>query len=379
MLLAITCLDCILVLAEPAKNHVSLKDSLDGKLDLSDYIIEANGFIPVPYIITEPAFGGFGGALAPIFIKKRPPYIDTINGRVQKTPVAPDITGGLGLYTVNNTWGLMGFRSGTFIKSRIKYLAGGGYFHLNLAFYKTIPQLGEKELQFTINTIPAILQAIKRIGHSGWYAGFRYIFLKTDISYNGDEQFRSLTDSIDFDRLISQLGVVIELDKRDNVFTPDKGLKLHFDAGRSDDAIGSDFDFWKLNYYNYFYWPVLNQTFLGLRIDAKQSFGDVPFYALPFIEMRGIPVARYQGKANLLSEIEIRQDIKRRWSLVGFGGTGKAFDYWDQFNDVDWVFSYGAGFRYLLARKFKLRVGIDLAHGAGAWAYYIVFGSNWLK
>ena len=154
MLLAITCLDCILVLAQPAKNHVSLKDSLDGKLDLSDYIIEANGFIPVPYIITEPAFGGFGGALAPIFIKKRPPYIDTINGRVQKTPVAPDITGGLGLYTVNNTWGLMGFRSGTFIKSRIKYLVGGGYFHLNLAFYKTIPQLGEKELQFTGLDIP---------------------------------------------------------------------------------------------------------------------------------------------------------------------------------------------------------------------------------
>ena len=369
----------LFVYAQSPKKLISFKDSLDGKLDLSDFIIDANGFIPVPYIITEPAFGGFGGALAPIFIKKRPPYIDTIKGRVQVTPVAPDITGGLALYTVNNTWGLMAFRSGTFIKSRIKYLAAGGYFHLNLSFYKTVPQLGEQEFHFTINTIPAIVQAIKRIGNSGLHAGFRYLFLKTEISFNGDHQLNAFTDSLDFNKLISQLGIVVELDKRDNVFTPDKGIKLHFDATRSDDAIGSDFDFWRLNYYNYFYHPVSNKTIFGLRLDVKQSFGDLPFYALPFIEMRGIPIARYQGNANLLSEIEIRQDIKQRWSIVGFGGVGKAFDYWDQFDDENWVSSYGAGFRYLLARKFKLRMGVDIAYGAGALSYYIVFGSNWLK
>jgi hypothetical protein len=32
----------------------------------------------------------------------------------------------------------------------------------------------------------------------------------------------------------------------------------------------------------------------------------------------------------------------------------------------------GAGFRYLLAGKFKLRVGIDVAHSPGTWAYYIL-------
>src|SRR4030095_14299551 len=113
LLLTISCLCYFSTEAQPAKKKISLKDSLDGKLDLSDFIIDANGFVPIPYIITEPAFGGFGGALAPVFIKKRPPYVDTIKGRVQKTPVAPDITGGLGLYTANHTWGLMGFRSGT--------------------------------------------------------------------------------------------------------------------------------------------------------------------------------------------------------------------------------------------------------------------------
>jgi len=52
---------CIFLFGQSNKKHVSLKDSVDGKLDLSDYIIDANGFIPIPLIITEPALGGFGG------------------------------------------------------------------------------------------------------------------------------------------------------------------------------------------------------------------------------------------------------------------------------------------------------------------------------
>src|SRR5215467_5517316 len=109
------------------EKKVSLKDSLDHKLDLSNYIIDANGFIPIPYIITEPALGGFGGALVPVFIKRRPPYIDSINGEARVTPVSPDITGGIAAYTLNNTWILAAFRSGTLIKSRIKYIIGAGY------------------------------------------------------------------------------------------------------------------------------------------------------------------------------------------------------------------------------------------------------------
>ena len=57
---------------------VSFKDSLDGKFDLSDFLIEVNGFVPVPTIITEPALGGFGFGFAPIFMKKRPTMHDNI-------------------------------------------------------------------------------------------------------------------------------------------------------------------------------------------------------------------------------------------------------------------------------------------------------------
>ena len=145
------------------KKSISLKDSLDKKLDLSDYVIDANGFIPVASIITEPALGGFGVVLAPVFIKKRPPYVDTVRGRVVYTPVQPDITGALALFSLNGSWGGLGFRSGTLLKSRIKYLIGGGYVDMNMSFYKTFPQIGEQEMEFNIKTVPIILQGIKRI------------------------------------------------------------------------------------------------------------------------------------------------------------------------------------------------------------------------
>src|ERR1044072_871648 len=171
---------CSLFLFSQAnKKHISLKDSLDGKLDLSDYIIDAKGFVPIPMIITEPALGGFGIAIIPVFIRKNSPYVDSINGQLVKTPVAPDITGGMGLYTVNGTWGGLAFRSGTLIKSRIKYAIGGGSINLNMAFYETFAQLGEKKLNFNFKVSPFFVQAIKRIRFSHWYAGFKYLLLHT--------------------------------------------------------------------------------------------------------------------------------------------------------------------------------------------------------
>lgn len=367
-------------IAGAQKPHISLKDSTDHALDLSDYIIKANGFVPVPILITEPSLGGFGGGLVPVFIKKKPPYLDSVKGQLKVTPIAPDISGAAGAYTVNNTWILGAFRSGTFVKSRIKYMIGVGYSNVNMSYYRTFDRLGQKEFKFNFKALPVLLQATKRIGYSHWYAGLKYLLLKTDATYVGDTILPvSFVKQRDYKSLISQLGAIIELDNRDNVFTPNKGMKLHLDAIRSDNIFGSDYDYWHLNYYMYAYHPVTKNLIAGLRVDGQQSFGDQPFYVLPSIDMRGVASQRYQGKADLLSELELRWDVYKRWSMMLYGGGGKAFDAWKDFGSTDWVYSYGTGFRYLLARKFGLRVGVDVAKGPDTWAYYIVFGSNWLK
>lgn len=371
---------CANTFAQQPKMHISSKDSLDGAFDISDYIIYAHGFVPVPIIITEPAVGGFGGGLVPIFINPKKPYTDSIKGKQVITSVPPDITGAAAMYTVNNTWGLAAFRSGTFIKSRIKYLAAAGYFNVNMSFYRTLPSVGEKEFAFNLKTVPAVLQATKRIGFSHWYAGLKYLFLKTDVNYTGDRLLPpDFAKPIEYSSIVSQLGGVIELDNRDNIFTPNNGMKVHFDAIRSDNIFGSDYDFWHLNYYMYAYKKISQKLVGGWRVDGQQSFGDQPFYVKPFIDMRGVPAVRYQGNADILTELEARWDFYKRWSIMLYGGTGKAFDEWKDFGSSLLIYSYGTGFRYFIARKLKLRVGVDVAFSNSDWAYYIVFGSNWLK
>ena len=362
------------------KKKPPVRDSLDGAFDLSDYIIEANGFVPVPILITEPALGGFGGGIVPVFIKKRPPYIDTVRGRVIRTPVQPDITGGIGLYTVNNTWVTALFRSGTLVKRRIKYLVGGGYANVNLSFYRSFEQVGEREFKFNFRMIPVMLQATKRIGFSHWYAGLKYLFLSTEVRFAGDSALsHEFVKEADMKNIVSRPGVLVELDSRDNIFTPNTGMKVHFDALISDDFLGSDYNYQHLNYYMYAYRQFGKKVVTGLRIDGQQAFGDPPFFLLPYLDMRGAPTARYQGMADILTEGEVRWDFVPRWSLMLFGGTGKAFDKWSEFGDAKWISTIGSGFRYLIARKFQLRMGVDIAKGPDTWAYYVVFGSTWLK
>jgi hypothetical protein len=360
------------------KQKISMRDSLDGAFDMSNYVIYANGFIPVPLIITEPALGSFGGVVAPIFLQKRPPLKDSVNGTLKYTPVAPDITGGALGYTANKSWFGAAFRSGTFIKSRIKYRVGGIYADINMSFYHDLPDGKEKEFALTLKAYGLMLQAIKRIGQSSWYAGSKYSFSQITVETSADSM-PSFVKEQEKSSMISSLGAIMELDNRDNVFTPDKGMKLHFDAVVSDNVIGSDFDFWRLNYYMFWYHPVVKKITGGLRIDGQQALGDAPFYMLPYINLRGIPVYRYQGNTAIVGEVEFRWDLYKRWSLMGYSGAGIAFNDWKDFGKANYKVSYGTGFRYLLARKFKLRAGIDIARGPEKWAYYIVFGNNWVR
>jgi len=358
------------------KQHISLRDSIDGAIDLSDYIIYAHGFIVIPSIITEPALGGIGGAVAPIFLKKHEPVIEE-NGK--KRFINPDITGGMGMYTGNKSWLVGAFRSATLIKPKILYRVMAAYGDMNLSFYSKRPNLSDEEFKLNFRSVIFYTQWLKQFNNAKWSAGPQYLFLNSKINLPDFNLPPPFVEPKDIKSTVSQLGAAIQFDGRDNIFTPDKGMRLQSDFFWSDKALGSDYQSWRVNLSAIGYHPVTSNLIAGLRIEGEQAFGSPPFYLEPGINMRGIPAARYMGKTSLVSELELRWDVYRRWSLMGYGGLASAFDDWDQAFAKPVVYSYGTGFRYLLAKKFKLRMGIDVAKGPEQWAYYIVFGSNWMR
>lgn len=359
------------------KHQVVFKDSLDGAFDLSDFLIYANGFLVVPTIVTEPALGGFGAAVAPVFLKKRPPVIEADG---TKRLVNPDITGGLGMYTANKSWMAGAFRSATLVKSKILYRGFAAYGDMNLSFYaNNLPNQSDQEFKLNFKSTIFYTQWLKQFKNAKWSAGPQYLFLNSKINLPDFNLPPPFVDPKDIRSTISQLGGALQFDGRDNIFTPDRGIRVQTDFFWSDKALGSDYQAWRINLSAIGYYPLAKTLIGGLRIEGEQALGSPPFYLQPGINMRGIPAARYMGKTSIVSELELRWDLYRRWSLMGYGGLASAFNDWDQAFAKPVVYSYGTGFRYLIARKFKLRMGVDVAKGPEEWAYYIVFGSNWMR
>jgi hypothetical protein len=125
--------------------------------------------------------------------------------------------------------------------------------------------------------------------------------------------------------------------------------------------------------------PLHPKLSLGLRGDVSLSFGDVPFYMLPFIDMRGVPKMQYQGENAAKAEVELRWQFWKRFSLVGFIGEGIAWTELERFERQKTVTIGGGGFRYELARRYKLHMGVDAAFGPDGPAFYVQFGSAWMR
>ena len=98
----------------------------------------------------------------------------------------------------------------------------------------------------------------------------------------------------------------------------------------------------------------------------------------PFISLRGIPAMRYPGNKVASTEVEGRWQFYGRWSVVAFGGIGVArLD--EGFTRDKTAGAGGLGFRYEIARKFGIHVGLDVARGPEETAVYLQVGNAWFR
>ena len=347
-----------------------MRDTLDGQLDFSRFLIDAHGFIPIPLIVTEPALGGFGFALIPVFITPPKSKFAT-----KRTP--PDITGAIAMYTANDSWLLGGFRLASIPKWSMKYRVALAYADMNLSFYRDVMNIGEKEFQFNFISKPVLLSLSKKISRQEVYFGLQYMYLKSNIKPLFSEELPDPIEEKELNSAAATFSPFLDWDRRDNTFTPDHGAIIRLQYDFNDDWTGSDYTFQRLYGNLNWFFPVKRRWVSGLRAEVQHAFQDPPFYMLPYINLRGIPTFRYQGQTTALIETEQRFDLNLRWSVLGFAGYGKTIQQTESSQEGQSVYNVGGGFRYLIARAFKVRAGIDVGFGPDSWGYYIVFGHNW--
>lgn len=344
----------------------------DGWLDVSGFLDQAYGFVPVAIPITEPAIG-VGGAGALVFIDKR-------EGETQAGFGRPNISviGALG--TDNGTRGAFAGDMRHWLDDRVKTLAGIVRASVNLDFYGIgrDPLLQDSPRSYNLDTTAGVVQGRYRLGNSQAWVGLGYVLASTTVKFDVLPPLESLPD-FQRESRVGGLLPTISLDSRDNMFTPTNGTYLDLSAGLFSKALGSDTNFERVNLTAIHYWPLASDLTLGIMGGSILSFGEVPFYLRPFVFLRGIPAMRYQGDYTAQLETELRWQFWERFSLVGFAGAGATRNDGQRSDTSQNVTAGGVGFRYEIARKYGLHMGLDVAYGADGPAYYVQFGSAWMR
>jgi hypothetical protein len=364
------------VSAQEQEKRSPFKDPEDGALDASEWLLERKGFLPVPIVITEPAVGYGAGAALLFFRESIGDAVTKAKESGRLTP--PDIYGAALAATENGTKVAGAFAMVTFAEQLWRYRGGVARPDVNLDFYGTNGTDSTRDLKLGYNVDGWIStqQLMRRLGESENFIGGRWIYLDLDTSFDPSRPDPVLPRG---GRAVksSGLGLTFEHDSRDNFFTPSSGWKGYLESMFYSPDYGSDNKYQTYRAYAFSYLPLAKEFVLGVRADGRAARGDVPFYQLPFIELRGIPVARYQDENAGVVETELRWNVTPRWALIGFLGAGRAWGSTTSFGDADTAKSWGVGFRYLIARRLGLYMGADIARGPEDTAFYIQAGSAW--
>jgi hypothetical protein len=280
----------------------------------------------------------------------------------------------MGYYTENKSWGGGVFHEGHWRKDTIRYRGFLGYVSMNLAYYPPILSDLGIGLDFNIEGGGLMQRLEFRVKKTHVFLGAECSFFKNKVAFELPEGLP--VESWELDFRIGGLSPLVNYDSRNSNFTTDRGFYAQAKYGIYATIFGSDDDFNSLDVYGLGWRPHKSVVF-GLRLDGRFSGGDIPFYAQPFVMLRGIPAMRYQGRYVLVAETEERWNITRRWAAVGFLGLGKAVPEGETFSDAELAYGVGGGFRYLLARHYNLFGGIDVARGPEEWAVYVIVGQYW--
>jgi len=234
--------------------------------------------------------------------------------------------------------------------------------------------LNDHPLTYNLAPVGGIVRGKYRIHRSRTWIGLGYTYFSTDVSFDAPEETPGLPG---FNRTsrVGGLTPSLTFDSRDSIFTPSRGRYLEGGASVYGKWLGGDGDFQSAYVVAIQYVSIHRTLVLGVRGDANLSFGRQPFYMRPYIDMRGVPAMQYQGEHAAQLQAELRWQFWKRFSLVGFVGEGIAWIDLDRFTRQRTVTAGGTGFRYELARRYKLHMGVDVAFSQDGTAFYLQFVS----
>ena len=320
-------------------------------------------FAAIPIPMVNPTVGWGIGVMAMLAYK--------IDKNDEVSP--PSATILFGMYSSSKSWAV-GAAQRMYIKEDDwRVFAAAGYASANITYYARAGSWGF-EIPMSSNGTIFIAKAWRRVIER-LYLGLGYKV--ADVTVELD-----LYDPIpDFETRNLQTGpmVVLEYDRRDNVYSATKGWYVEGSAAFLYRAFGADVNYTDLDLAANGYLSITDPKYvLAGRVFWNQAVGDVPFWAQPAFgqgnDLRGYAYGEYRGDLVLASQLEFRWNFIWRFGLVVFGGLGTATNSWADLGSAPTLPSYGGGLRFNLYPKERIMLAIDYARGRNDGFFY--FGVN---
>ncbi|PTP39704.1 BamA/TamA family outer membrane protein [Vibrio splendidus] len=381
-----------LILVSTTTHAVSFIDEIDGQLDMGEYLAEnAYGFLPVPILITEPAVG-YGGGFTGIFMHESEEQKNTRKELAEKSIdggaqlLTPAITAIGGFATENGTWMAFVGHKRSWNEDSIRYLGGLGYGDINMTFYRqsspnALSPLDPNEgVELGLKGMGGIQKLQFRVPDSQWLLGFSQQFFAPTLSLNNHPKAQEILNNIgNTSPTSSGLGLIAEYDSKNSFLNPTQGYNYVAEYLWFGDAIGSDYTYQTFNLEGLNYWELNKEWNLALRgqyksLSTNERVLSPQYY--PDIELRGIARNRYQGEHTVAAEVQVSKQWTPRWSTAVFTGIAYAGDSDKDMFDQSSHAAYGVGFRYLIARRYGLISGIDIAFSEEDTALYFQVGAG---
>ncbi len=335
-------------------------------------------FLVLPIVITEPAIGeGLGAALVYFHGKDDRSKPRIMNGQsvattARRSTPPPTATGVMGFYTNNDTNGVGIGHTRSIKDDKYRFVGVFADMTVNSSVY-----LLDIPFDFEIAGNLAYASIKRRMGNSNLFLGLSLMALDADVQFELNPTDTPPIPLLEFGLTNVGIAANVTYDRRDNSTMPESGQLIDLSVWRYDDALGSDFEYTSARLKLHSFHKLHEKFTLGLRFDASTASGSPPFFAVPFVSLRGIPALRFQAETAGAVEIEGRYKFADKWAGIAFAGAGFTDVQKSELETSQDMNAYGVGFRFQALKEQNVWIGLDVAQGPEDTAWYFQIGQGW--
>ncbi len=314
-------------------------------------------FMPIPYVNYDRSLGFSLGAVPMLMFN--PSEKDTIS--------PSSLIGGVGFWTTNKTWFVMGFGMFYLGEDNWRITTAGGLGSVNFQFYLDNPIGGwipyQSEADF-------FMLKLERKIHKELYGGVSYVFANVITTTENIPISDSLT--------LHGIGLNLSLDKRSNPYYPRSGYFTSVEYKTNPEFLGNESDSRKIQIeHNHYFSTRQQKDVVAARFHAGLGLGDLSFnqqFIVNNKDIRGYTQGAFRGNYLLTLQGEYRWNFHKRWGAVGFAGVATIFESINESDNGKLLPGLGTGIRFRVFPETNFSVGLDAAVGLEDWGIYFQIG-----